>query len=46
MVSGKELLTVASAMGVMVTATGVVAVSAGTTSVSIMAITIARANIP
>jgi hypothetical protein len=44
--SGKELLTVASATAVNVTAVGVVAVTAGTISVSIMAVTTARANIP
>ena len=45
LVSGKELLTVASATAVNVTAVGVVAASAGIISVSIMAITIARADI-
>ena len=46
LVSGKELLTVASATAVNVTAVGMVAASASTISVSIMAITTARASIP
>jgi len=46
LVSGKELLIVASATAVMVMAIGVVSASAGTISGSIMATTIARANIP
>jgi len=46
LVSGKELLTVASATAVNVTAVGVVAVTAGTISVSIMTIIIGKANIP
>ena len=46
LVSGNELLTVASATAVNVTAVGMVAASASAISVSIMAITMARANIP